>query len=95
MSLNFFLLLVSIFLIFWFFKNIKKDGILWIAKGSLQLGIIILVFGGFIKIFITLPSNILIKIIFCITYLWCTIGVNVNFMIPLINLIDQKIDKNK
>ena len=95
MSLNFFLLIASILLIFWFFRNIKKEGILFIAKGSLQLGILILVFGGFIKIFITLPSNILIKTIFCIAYLWCTIGVNVNFMIPLINLIDQKIDKYK
>ena len=45
--------------------------------------------------FVTLPSNLYIKMIFCITYVWCTFGINVNFMIPLINLIDQKINKFK
>ncbi len=65
------------------------------AKGLLQIGILILFIGSFIKLFITLPSNIYIKFIFCITYIWCTVGINVNFMIPLINLIDKKIDKNR
>jgi len=40
-----------------------------------------------------LTSNLFIKIIFLITYTWCTVGINVNFMIPLISLIDQKIVK--
>ena len=50
---------------------------------------------GFFKIFFTLPPNLFIKIFFLIIYTWCTVGINVNFMIPLISLIDQKIVKNK
>ena len=79
---------------YWFYKNIKKYGIIWIAKGLLQIGILILFIGGFIKIFITLPTNLYIKSTFVITYIWCTIGINVNFMIPLINVIDHRLDKN-
>ena len=51
--------------------------------------------GSFLKLFLTLPSNLYIKLIFCFTYVWCTVGINVNFMIPLIGLIDKKIDKYK
>ena len=83
--------LVSLGLLtYWFYKNIKKYGIIWIAKGLLQIGILILFIGGFLKIFITLPPNLYIKILFFITYIWCTVGINVNFMIPLINFIDHK-----
>ena len=80
-------------LCFWFYWNIKKSGLIWIAIGLLQIGILILFIGGFFKIFFTLPPNLYIKIIFFITYIWCTVGINVNFIIPLISLIDQKIDK--
>ena len=78
---------------FWFYKNIKKYGSIWIAKGLLQIGILILFIGGFLKIFITLPPNLYIKILFFIIYIWCTVGINVNFMIPLINFIDHKLDQ--
>ena len=81
------------FVIFWFYKNIKKNGLIWIIKGLLQIGILVLFIGGFFKIFFTLPPNLYIKIIFLIIYTWCTVGINVNFMIPLIGLIDQKIVK--
>lgn len=80
-------------LCFWFYINIKKRGLLWIAIGLLQIGILILFFQGFFTIFFNLPHNIYIRIIFFITYIWCTVGINVNFIIPLIKLIDQKIDK--
>jgi len=50
---------------------------------------------GFFKIFFTLPPYLYIKIIFIITYTWFTIGINVNFMIPLMVLIDQKIIKKQ
>ena len=93
MIINFILLFIFVATCFWFYKNIKKQGLLWIAKGLLQIGVLILFIGSFLKLFFTLPSNIYIKIIFCLTYLWCTIGINVNFMIPLIDLIDKKIDK--
>ena len=78
---------------YWFYKNIKKYGIIWIAKTLLQIGILILFIGGFLKIFITLPPNLYIKILFFITYIWCTVGINANFMIPLINFIDHKLDQ--
>ena len=82
-----------VFVSFWIYKNIKKYGIIWIYKGSLQIGILVLFIGGFFKIFLNLPPNIYTKIIFFLIYLWCTVGINVNFMIPLINLINQKIEK--
>ena len=93
MIINLILLFIFGVLFFWFYKNIKKRGFFWIAKGLLQIGIPILFIGSFLKLFITLPPNIYIKLIFCLTYLWCTVGINVNFMIPLIDLIDKKIDK--
>ena len=89
MKLIYFLLFSFVF--FYFYQNIKKSGFVWIIKGLLQIGILVLFVGGFFKIFFTLPPNLYIKIIFLIIYTWCTIGINVNFMIPLISLIDQKI----
>ena len=93
MIINLVCFLLSSFLFYWFYKNIIRNGPLWIVKGILQIGILVLFIGGFFKIFFNLPSNLYIKIIFLITYAWCTIGINVNFMIPLIGLIDQKIVK--
>ena len=68
--------------------NYKRKFILYI-KLFLQLGIIILFVGGFIKLFLTLPSNIFLKIIFSILYLWFTIGININLVIPLIKALDR------
>ena len=84
---------ISIIVFYWFYKNIKKNGLIWIFKGLFQIGILVLFIGGFFKIFFTLPSNLYIKIVFVVIYTWCTVGINVNFMIPLIGLIDQKIVK--
>ena len=95
MIINLILLFIFGAIFFWFYKNIKAKGSLWVAKGILQIGILILFIGSFFKLFVILPSNTYIKFIFCLTYLWCTIGINVNFMIPLIDLIDKKIDKNR
>jgi len=93
MIINFIYLLLSSFVFFWFYRNIKKNGVKWIIKGLLQIGILVVFIGGFFKIFFTLPPNLFIKIFFLIIYAWCTVGINVNFMIPLISLIDQKIVK--
>ena len=95
MIFNLIILFIFVALFFWFYKNIKKQGLIWLAKGLLQVGILILFIGSFIKLYVTLPSNFYIKLIFCLTYIWCTVGINVNFMIPLIDLIDKKIDKNR
>ncbi len=93
MIINLIYILLFGFVFFLFYKNIKKNGIMWIIKGLLQIGILVLFIGGFFKIFFALPSNSYIKIIFLIIYTWCTVGINVNFMIPLISLVDQKIVK--
>ena len=93
MIINLIYILLFGFVLFWFYKNIKKNGLIWIIKGLLQIGILVLFIGGFFKIFFNLPPNLYIKIIFLIIYAWCTVGINVNFMIPLIGLIDQKIVK--
>ena len=61
-----------------------------LIKLLLQIGILILFIGSFIKLFLTLPSNIFLKIIFSILYLWFTIGININLIIPLIKAIDRK-----
>ncbi len=95
MIINFLYLFLSSFVVYWFYKNIKKNGLIWIVKGLLQIGILALFIGFFFKIFFTLSSNLYIKIIFILTYIWCTIGINVNFIIPLIALINQKIVKKE
>ena len=95
MIINLILLLIFGAIFFWFYKKIKKRRFLWKNKGLLQIGILILFIGSFFKLFLTLPSNLYIKLIFCLTYIWCTVGINVNFMIPLLDLIDKKIDKYK
>ena len=61
-----------------------------LIKLILQIGILILFIGSFIKLFLTLPSNIFLKIIFSILYLWFTIGININLIMPLIKTIDRK-----
>ena len=93
MIINLIYLLLFSFIFIWFYINIKKNGLKWIIKGLFQIGILVLFIGGFFKIYLTLPPNLFIKIIFLITYIWCTVGINVNFMIPLIGLIDQRIVK--
>jgi len=93
MIINFIYLLLFSFVFVWFYINIKQIGLKWMIKGLFQIGILVLFIGGFFKIFFTLPPNLFIKIFFLIIYAWCTVGINVNFMIPLISLIDQKIVK--
>ena len=95
MTINLLLFFGLGFFFLWAYKRIKNDGIIWLAKLTLQIGILILFIAGFFKLIVTLPNNKYIKFIFCITYFWCTVGVNVNFMIPLIDLINKKIEKNR
>ena len=91
MIINFIYFLLFSFVFLWFYINIKKNGFKWIIKGLFQIGILVLFIGGFFNIFLTLQPILFLKIFFLIIYTWCTVGINVNFMIPLINLIDQKI----
>ena len=71
--------------------KISKTNFYILIKLFLQLGILILFLGSFVKLFISLPSNIFLKTIFSILYLWFTIGININLIMPLINAIDRKI----
>ena len=72
--------------------KISKRNFYTLIKLFLQLGILILFLGSFVKLFISLPSNIFLKIIFSILYLWFTIGININLIMPLINAINRKIN---
>tara|TARA_B100000963_G_scaffold78260_1_gene66279 strand:- start:106 stop:339 length:234 start_codon:yes stop_codon:yes gene_type:complete len=59
------------------------------------LGVLILFFGTFLKLYISIPNNISLKIIFIVLYLWFTVGINVNFIMPLIGIIDKEINQRK
>ena len=72
--------------------KISKKNFYILIKLFLQLGILILFLGSFVKLFISLPSNIFLKMIFSILYLWFTIGININLIMPLINAINRKIN---
>ena len=72
--------------------KISKRKFYILIKLFLQLGILILFIGSFVKLFISLPSNIFLKMIFSLLYLWFTIGININLIMPLINAIDRKIN---
>ncbi len=67
-----------------------KINILHLIKFLLQIGIVVLFVGSFIKLFLTLPPNIFLKIIFSILYLWFTIGININLIMPLIKALGKK-----
>ena len=67
-----------------------KRNFMLLIKLLLQIGILILFIGSFVKLFLTLPSNIFLKIIFSLLYLWFTIGININLIMPLIKAIDRK-----
>ena len=67
-----------------------KRNFMLLIKLLLQIGILILFIGSFIKLFLSLPPNIFLKIIFSILYLWFTIGININLIMPLIKAIDRK-----
>ena len=59
------------------------------------MGVLILFLGFFLKLYILVPNNLFLKIVFIMLYLWFTLGINVNFIIPLIKLIDKEINQRK
>ena len=74
--------------------KIKNINIYSFLKFILVAGVLILFLGLFFKIYISVPNNLSLKIIFIIFYLWFTVGININFVMPLIGMIDKEI-KNK
>ena len=75
--------------------KIKNINIYNFVKFLLVAGVLILFLGAFFKIYFSVPNNLSIKIVFIILYLWFTVGINVNFIMPLIGIIDKKINQRK
>ena len=75
--------------------KIKNINIYAFIKFFLVAGVLILFLGTFYKIYISVPNNLFLKIIFIILYLWFTVGINVNFIMPLIGMIDKEINQRK
>ena len=75
--------------------KIKNINIYSFVKFFLLTGVLILFLGSFFKLYISVPNNLSFKIIFIILYLWFTLGINVNFIMPLIGLIDKEINQRK
>ena len=75
--------------------KINNINIYSFAKFLLVAGVLILFLGSFFKIYISVPNHLSLKIVFIILYLWFTVGINVNFIMPLIGIIDKEINKRK
>ena len=75
--------------------KIKNINIYSLVKFFLVAGVLILFLGSFFKIYIYVPNNLSLKIVFIILYLWFTVGINVNFIMPLIGIIDKEINQRK
>ena len=75
--------------------KIKNINIYSLLKFLLLIGVLILFFGSFFKLYISIPNNLSLRIIFIILYLWFTVGINVNFIMPLIGIIDKEINQRK
>ena len=82
-------------MIFYECMKIKNINIYSFLKFFLLAGVLILFLGFFIKIYISVPNNLSLKIVFIILYLWFTVGINVNFIMPLIGIIDKEINQRK
>ena len=75
--------------------KIRNLNVFSFIKFLLLVGVIILFLGLFFKIYISIPNNLSLKVIFIILYLWFTVGINVNFIMPLIGIIDKEINQRK
>ena len=75
--------------------KIKNINIYAFIKFFLVAGVLILFLGTFYKIYISVPNNLSLKIVFIVLYLWFTVGINVNFIMPLIGIIDKEINQRK
>ena len=75
--------------------KIKNINIYSFLKFLLLVGVFLLFVASFFKIYISVPNNLSLKVIFIILYLWFTVGINVNFIMPLIGIIDKEINQKK
>ena len=75
--------------------NIRSLNFYSFIKFFFLLGIVILFIVFFSKLYIYVPNNLSLKVIFVILYLWFTVGINVNFIMPLIGIINKEINQRK
>jgi len=75
--------------------NIRNLNFYTFIKIFFLIGIIVLFLGFFFKLYFSVPNNLSLKIMFILFYLWFTVGINVNFIMPLIELIDKEINQRK
>ena len=75
--------------------NIRNLNFYTFIKIFFLIGIIVLFLGFFLKLYFSVPNNLSLKIMFILFYLWFTVGINVNFIMPLIELIDKEINQRK
>ena len=75
--------------------KIKNINIYFFIKIFFLIGIFVLFLGYFLKLYNYVPYNFSLKIVFIILYLWFTAGINVNFIMPLIRILDKEIKQRK
>ena len=75
--------------------KIKNINTYSLVKFLFVAGILILFLSSFFKLYFSVPNNLFLRIIFIIFYLWFTVGINVNFIMPLIGIIDKEINQRK
>ena len=75
--------------------KLKNINIYSFVKFLLMTGVLILFLISFFKLYISIPNNLSLKIVYIILYLWFTVGINVNFIMPLIGIIDKEINQRK
>ena len=75
--------------------NIRNLNIYSFLKIFLLIGILILFIGGFLKLFFSVPNKLFLQLLFTLTYIWFTVGINVNFIMPLINILNKEINRVK
>ena len=75
--------------------KIRNINLYSFVKLLLLVGVLILFLGFFLKLYISVPNNLSLKIVFILFYLWFTVGFNVNFIMPLIGIIDKEINRRK
>ena len=75
--------------------KIKNINTYSLVKFLFVTGILILFLASFFKLYFSVPNNLFLRIIFIIFYLWFTLGINVNLIMPLIGIIDKEINQRK
>ena len=63
-----------------------------LIKQIIQINFLILFLFFYLGLLKTLPSQLIVKFAFTLIYFWFTIGINANFVMPLIKFLGEIID---